>query len=229
VTAERIPKQRGSPGGGAGPTSTETVVLAIRRRIIRGDYPPGQRLTEDALAEEYGVSRVPVRESLRILAAEGFIRTQPYYGVFVAELTPAQANDLLEVRGVLEPLAASLAAQRRTAAHLAELVAIVREGRLASRAKRYEDVSALNGRFHEQLAVASGNTSLAALISQLRDKIEWVYSVEVRRRAAASWAEHSTIVRAVKDADSEAAADAVRVHIRAATAAYRRRETPASP
>jgi DNA-binding GntR family transcriptional regulator len=198
-------------------------VAAVRRSIIRGDYPPGQRLTEDALAEECGVSRVPVREALRVLAAEGFVRTQPYYGVFVAELSAAEANDLLEVRAVLEPLAGALAAQRRTADQLAKLSAIVRDGRRASREKRYDEVSALNGRFHEQLAVASGNSSLTLLISQLGDKIEWVYSVEVRRRAADSWAEHATIVRAVKDQDPTAAADAVRGHIQAAAAAYRRR------
>jgi DNA-binding GntR family transcriptional regulator len=204
-------------------------VVAIRRRIIRGDYQPGQRLTEDALAEEYGVSRVPVREALRVLAGEGFIRTQPYYGVFVAELTSTEANDLLEVRGVLEPLAGALAAQRRTSAHVAELTAVVREGRRASREKRYDAVSALNGRFHELLAVASGNTSLTVLISQLRDKIEWVYSVEVRRRATDSWAEHAAIVRAIKDEDPVAAAEAVRAHIHAAAAAYRRRAETTSP
>ena len=198
-------------------------MVAIRRRIIRGDYRPGQRLTEEALAEEYGVSRVPVREALRLLTGEGFIRTQAYYGVFVAELTSAEANDLLEVRAVLEPLAGSLAAQRRSAAQLAELSAVVREGRRAGRERRYEEVSALNGRFHELLAVASGNTSLTVLISQLRDKIEWVYSVEVRRRAADSWAEHAAIVRAIKDEDPVAAADAVRAHIQAAAMAYRRR------
>jgi DNA-binding GntR family transcriptional regulator len=205
------------------------VCAAVRRRIIVGEYSPGERLTEDALAEEYNVSRIPVREALRVLASEGFVRVRPYYGTFVAELSAGDADDLLEVRAVLEPLAARLAAERRTPEQLAELKQIVADGSRATKDGRYEDVAALNGRFHELLGVASGNTNLRGFIRELRDKIDWVYSVEVRRRARDSWGEHVEIVDAIDRRDSARAERLVLDHIEKATAAYRRHDADAGP
>jgi DNA-binding GntR family transcriptional regulator len=199
------------------------VSAQLRQRIIDGEYQPGERLTEESLADDFGVSRIPVREALRVLASEGFVRAQPYYGTFVAELTARQANDLLEVRGALEPLAARLAAQRCGAEDLAAMKQVLRQGQRAGKAGRYQDLSGLNGRFHELLAGASGNSSLAALISQLRDKIDWVYSMEVRRRARDSWREHAEIVEAIETGDPDRAASVVADHIREAAAAYRLR------
>jgi DNA-binding GntR family transcriptional regulator len=190
-----------------------------------GEYSPGQRLTEEGLAEEYRVSRIPVREALRVLASEGFVRVRPYYGTFVAELTAGEADDLLQVRAALEPLAAHLAAQRRTPEQLAELRDIVAQGATATEEHRYDDVAALNGRFHELLAVASGNSSLRGFVGQLRDKIDWVYSAEVRRRAEDSWDEHVEIVDAIDRRDADRAEKLVQLHIEKATAAYRRRES----
>jgi DNA-binding GntR family transcriptional regulator len=220
--------RRGVSPTEAGRTSPETICARVRRGIIRGDYPPGHRLTEDALADEFGVSRIPIREALRVLASEGFVRVQPYYGTFVSELTAEQAGDLLAVRGALEPLAAALAAERRTPDQLAALISLINQGRAATDEKRYDDVSALNGTFHELLAEASGSPTVLTLISQLRDKIDWVYSVEVRRRAGDSWAEHEEIVSAVADRDSTRASAAARDHVDHALNAYRLR-TPASP
>lgn len=212
-----------SGGDGPGPTSLETVCTEVRRRIIVGDYRPGQRLTEEALAVAYRVSRIPVREALRVLASEGFVRVRPYYGTFVAELSAGEAGDLLGVRAVLEPLAARLAAGRRTPEQLAELGRIVAEGQAAAGERRYEDVAVLNGRFHELLGVASANGSLRAFIDQLRDKIDWVYSVEVKRRAVSSWREHLDIVDAIDRQDANEAERLVHEHIEHAAAAYYRR------
>jgi len=204
-------------------SATSFICAAIRSRIIHGDYEPGQRLVEDNLAQEYGVSRIPVREALRVLESEGFIRVKPYSGTFVGELSAGEANDLLEVRRALEPMAAAKAAANATPEQLAELQQIVADGLRALKEKRHDDLSELNGRFHELLAVASGNTSLAQLIGQLRDKIDWVYSVNVRRRAKDSWHEHATIVEAIAAGDAELAEDTVRRHIDEATTAYQYR------
>ncbi len=223
TSTNRSRKQPSAGGAGHRPTSLETVCAAVRHRIIAGDYRPGQRLTEDSLAEEHNVSRVPVREALRVLASEGFVRVQPYQGTFVAELSEGEANDLLEVRAALEPLAARLAAVRRTSDHLTELRQIIVEGARASEGRRFDEVGALNGRFHELLGVASANSSLADFIGQLRDKIDWVYSVEVKRRAQDSWREHVDIVDAVARRDADCAERLVHEHIDKATAAYRRR------
>ena len=182
-------------------------------RIIKGGYAPGQRLTEEELAAEYAVSRTSIREALRVLASLGFIVVKPYFGTFVAEMSTKEASDLFEVQGTLEPLAAGLAASRRTAAQLAELRAIVEQGRQAARRRRADDAAALHGRFHAALAAASGNDTLATLIVQLRDKIDWLYAARVRRPPGASWDEHAEMVEAIADGDPDRAVAAARSHI----------------
>jgi DNA-binding GntR family transcriptional regulator len=195
-------------------TPAEDVCARIRRCVISGEYAAGQRLTEEELARQHGVSRMSVREALRVLAAEGFIDVRPYFGTFVTELTSKQAGDLLEVQGALEPLAAGLAAGRRTAEHISELRAIVEEGRQAARAGRAEEASALHGRFHARLAAASGNDALSGLIVQLRDKIDWVYAARVRRPPGDSWEEHADMVDAIEKGDASLAVEAAQAHIR---------------
>lgn len=194
----------------------------VRSRIVRGMYLAGRRLTEEELAAEFRVSRTSVREALRVLAAEGFVRVQAYFGTFVAEMTPKQATDLLEVQGALEPLAAGLAARRRTPVQVAELEALVDDGRRAAREQRVEDARALHGRFHAVLAEASGNDNLSALVGQLRDKIDWVYSTQVPRPLGDSWDEHAEIVAAVAAADAALAEAAARRHIAEGRAHQRR-------
>jgi DNA-binding GntR family transcriptional regulator len=208
--------------------SLSTVCGDVRRRIIRGAYPAGRRLTEEELAAEFKVSRMSVREALRLLEAEGFVRVQPYFGTFVEEMTSKQASDLLEVQGALEPLAAGLAAGRRTAEHLAELHALVAEGRAAAGEGRGDDAAALHGRFHAVLADASGNDSLSVLVTQLRHKIDWVYSSQVPRPPGDSWDEHAEIVLAIENADQEHAVGAAKRHIQRGSAAREQcRDPPA--
>jgi DNA-binding GntR family transcriptional regulator len=199
----------------------DAVVASLRTRIIRGSLQPGQRLTEEELAADLGASRTSVRQAIRVLASHGLIRIQPYFGTFVAELSPKEADDLLEVQGSLEPLAAGLAAERRTHAHLRELWAIVDEGRRAAAEGRTEEAADLHGRFHAMLAAASDNASLATLITQLRDKIDWVYATLVRRPAGDSWDEHAVIVEAIERGDPDGAVNAARQHIRQGRTARR--------
>lgn len=210
--------------------SPQGLASAIRDGVIRGVYPPGHRLTEEELAEQYGVSRIPVREALRLLEGEAFVRVKPYSGTFVAELTAQDAADLLEIRGVLEPLAASRAAEHRTAAHLEALREILAEGNAALAATPSPDLellAELNTRFHTLLTEASGNVTLTQIIGTLRHKITWVYSVELPRRAADSWAEHRLIINALERADADSARALMVAHVQSAQAAYRLR--PALP
>ncbi|MFF2082461.1 GntR family transcriptional regulator [Nocardia sp. NPDC058176] len=201
----------------------QQVCRAIRDDIIRGDFVSGQRLTEDTLAERYGVSRVPVREALRTLEAEGFASSRPYAGTFVAELTEAEAADLLEIRALLEPLCASRAATRRSPEQLGRLKELTSLGQEAVRDGRLDELARLNSRFHEVLAEASGSALLAQLITQLSWKIAWVYAVELPRRAEDSWDEHEQICAALEAGDAERAHAVVAEHIAHAASAYRLR------
>jgi DNA-binding GntR family transcriptional regulator len=199
---------------------------AIREQVISGVLVPGQRLTEEALAAEFGTSRIPVREALRLLEADGFIRVQAYYGTFVVELSDEEAADLLEIRGVLEPLAARRAATRCTPDILAAMQETVDAGITATQDGRLAELPALNSQLHGLLAEASGSTILNHLIRQLRHKIAWVYSVELPRRAGDSWVEHQMIVDALARRDADSAAALMVAHVRGAEAAYRLRSTP---
>lgn len=206
----------------AGLRPPERLYADIRSRIIHGEYPAGLRLTEEELAGQYRVSRMSVREALRVLAAEGFVIVRPYFGTFVAGMTAKEAGDLLEVQGALEPLAAGLAASRRTTDHIAQLNAIVDQGRAAVREGRAEDAGTLHSQFHAVLAVASGNDSLSVLVTQLRDKLAWAYSAQVRRPPGDSWDEHADIVETIARGDAALAVEVAKSHIQRGSAAQRR-------
>ncbi|MFJ3925080.1 GntR family transcriptional regulator [Streptomyces sp. NPDC090022] len=206
------------------------VCTAIRDDIVSGVFEPGGRLTEDLLARRYGVSRVPVREALRTLQSEGFVTTRRHAGACVAEPTEQEAADFLEVRMLLEPLAASRAARRRTEAHLKVLRGLVRLGQERARRGQGEDLRSLGGWFHETLVQASGSPGLIALLTQLRHKVAWMYAVEPSARPAESWAEHGAIVDAVARGDAERARALTALHADRAAAAHRLRvRTPQHP
>ncbi|MEU8486849.1 GntR family transcriptional regulator [Streptomyces sp. NPDC048641] len=200
-----------------------SVCTAIRDDIVSGVYERGGRLTEEVLARRYGVSRVPVREALRTLEAEGFVVTRRHAGACVAEPTTQEAADQLEIRMLLEPLAAARAAQRRTEAHLKVLRGLVRLGQERSRQGRSEDLRSLGSWFHETLAQASGSPGLTAMLTQLRHKIAWMYTVEQPAQPAESWAEHGAIVDAVARGDVERARSLTAQHTERAAAAHRLR------
>ncbi|WP_447040437.1 GntR family transcriptional regulator [Streptomyces sp. DSM 118878] len=206
-----------------------SVCTAIRDDIISGVHERGGRLTEDLLARRYGVSRVPVREALRTLEAEGFVVRRRHAGACVAEPTEQEAADLLEVRLLLEPLAAARAARRRTDAHLKVLRGLVRVGQERRRRGQGEDLGSLGGWFHETLAQASGNPGLIALLTQLRQKTAWMYVVEPSAAPDEAWAEHAAIVDAISRGDAERARALTAAHVERATSAYRPRPAGRAP
>jgi len=157
-------------------------VDGLRARIISGELEPGQRLWEESLAGEFGVSRIPLREALRALASEGFVRSEYYAGTFVARLDEDAAHDLLDVRAALEPLAAAQAALRCAPDHLETFYRLLNEGERALRERRFEDTRQLKVQFSEHLAVASQNATLIAVMRTVRHKIEWASSTEAMNR-----------------------------------------------
>ncbi|WP_197359019.1 GntR family transcriptional regulator, partial [Streptomyces clavuligerus] len=200
-----------------------SVCTAIRDDIVSGVFPRGAKLTEEQLARRYGVSRIPVREALRTLEAEGFVVTQRHAGAHVAELSEQEAADLLEVRMLLEPLGAARAARRRTEAHLRVLRGLVRLGQERARRGQAEDLRALGGWFHETLAQASVSPGLIALLTQLRHKIAWMYAVEQPAEPVAYWAEHGAILDAVARGDAERARALTALHAERNAGAHRLR------
>ncbi|MGV9311663.1 GntR family transcriptional regulator [Streptomyces sp. NPDC003691] len=202
----------------------QSVCRAIRDDIVSGVFPRGGRLTEEQLARRYGVSRVPVREALRTLESEGFVTTRRHAGACVAEPDEREAADLLEIRALLEPLAAARAARHRTAGHLKVLRGLVRLGQERAARGRVGELRSLDDWFHETLAQASAAPGLIALLTPLRRKIAWMYAVEPGfRRPVESWAEHGAIVDAVGRRDPERARALAAVHAERAADAHRLR------
>ncbi|MFG3318618.1 GntR family transcriptional regulator [Streptomyces sp. NPDC048171] len=200
-----------------------SVCTAIRDDIVAGVHVRGGRLTEELLARRYGVSRVPVREALRTLEAEGFVVTRRHAGACVAEPTEQEAADLLETRTLLEPLGAARAARRRTDAHLKVLRGLVRLGQERARQGSGEDLRSLGGWFHETLAQAAGSPSLTALLTQLRHKIAWMYDVEAPVGPVEYWAEHGAILDAVARGDGDRARSLMALHAERSAPGHRLR------
>lgn len=206
-------RRRGSLG--------KTVAEQLRRLILTGQHKPGERLVEDKLSAELGVSRVPIREALRTLAAEGLVDLPPRRGASVAQLSPAIAHDLVEVRATLEGLNARLAARHHQPAIVAELQQVLTEGNAAAQSGNVDDLVRLNGAFHDKLAQAGRNSILWDIMRTLRERTSLVFAANTNRRSREDWEEHSRILAAVIDGDEELAALLATRHVhQAAEAAF---------
>jgi DNA-binding GntR family transcriptional regulator len=190
---------------------------ALRERILSGDLPRAAKLHQATLAEELGVSRTPLREALRRLAAEGLVNFSPNRGARVSELDLADARDAWAARVALEPGAARLAAERRDRDGIAAMRAAIAAQRRADGGRDLR--FSANRAFHLALAAASGNPHLARFAEML-----WVprIGVPVYQAQAAepagpdAWAdEHERIADAIERGDAETAERLTRAHIEA--------------
>jgi len=186
----------------------------IRAMIVGGGLPPGTRLGQGELADQLGISRGSVREALRRLAGDGLVEFHTNRGFFAADIGLAAVLRRLEVRLLLEPGIARLAAERRTDHDLELLRRAIDTERQARNAEDAHDASRV---FHMALAAASGNDELVRVLDSL-----WIVDVGRRllasRRATPTWQEadgdeHGKILDAVESRDGDRAADLTRRHI----------------
>ena len=192
----------------------------IRGQILDGKLRPGERLVEDRLSAELGVSRVPVREALRELSAEGLVRIERNRGASVTEVTPAMVAELVEVRALLEGLNARLAAQRHDPEIVRQLGEVLKHGNKAADAGSTEQLARLNAEFHDRLAEASRNAVLSDVMRGLRERTSLAFAINGRSRAREDWAEHAGILAAVIAGDGELAALLATRHVHNAAAAF---------
>jgi DNA-binding GntR family transcriptional regulator len=177
------------------------VAKAIKKAIVTGRLKPGQRLVEERLADELGVSRNPVREAIRALASEGLIDVAPRRGARVTLLSRQEAQEMIEVRAVLEGLNAKLAARHRPEHLLEQLKAVLANGR--SRAARGSgtprDFVDLNAKYH------GTNSALRDVMRIMRERTATVFAPLSLKRAVQNWEEHAAILQAVIAGDEELA------------------------
>jgi len=185
----------------------------LRSQILQGELPPGSRIREERLAEEQGVSRVPVREALQRLEGEGYLVLTPRRGATVATPSRERAVEVMEVRRALENLAVRQAAAARGGSVAKELAAVVDRGFVAIERRRHREIPDLIDRFHHLIAVASGNSELVALLEQLRTRVRWMFEVDVEHRSEGSWNDHREVLDAVLAGDEERAVALMDAHV----------------
>jgi DNA-binding GntR family transcriptional regulator len=206
------------PADGAGfQTKSDLAYTRVRALILSGDLSPGAVLPQAALARTIGMSTTPLREALRRLKQEGLVELDAHRDARVRPLDAAEARDLLEVRRTLDPLAASLAAQRRTEDDLADVRAALDGLEALSNSPSPAELES-HHRFHAAIHRASHN----ALLTQTLDGL-WMKTDRYRRHGLepgrsdeerdARATEHRLLFEAVRDGDPEAAADLMRRHV----------------
>lgn len=194
---------------------TEQVYRIIKQRIVSGHYTQGERLVERKLAEEFAVSKTPVREALARLERERLVVNIPDRGIEVKTLTPEEVEYILEIRKLLEGYFARKATPRITAEDLEELKGILESSSRAVEKGDYEAYKECDIRFHGLIRDKSGNVLAAEIMSSLENQIRLLMStsVHLQGRAISSLSRHSAIVEAFEQRDEEAAEEAARTHI----------------
>ncbi|GAA1737915.1 GntR family transcriptional regulator [Isoptericola hypogeus] len=193
------------------------VVRIVREQIVDGAREPGSRLVERDLAAELGVSRIPVRDALRELVAEGLVTPRPRSWAVVRTFSRADVAHLLQVREVLEPLHFGLAAARRSPEQLAALTEAWEREDAAARAGDGPAARRAGADFHERAVAAAGNPVLAELHGVTASRVRWLLGQHTDLAAMAD--EHRGLLDAVRDGDAEAATRLAREHLRTSRAA----------
>ncbi len=196
----------------------------LRSEILEGRLKPGEWLRQERLAQEHGVSQMPVREALKQLAAEGLIEHVPYRGARVVQFSADDVEDLYVCRALIEGMAARFAAVNVTADELAELAALVPRMAACETPRDLTEYRELNRRFHGVIFTASRRSYLVRTLAQLWaafptmlwSNVPRVATDSVPGREAPDVEEHSAIVAALAARDAAAAERAMCDHIRLA-------------
>ncbi|HEY6525637.1 MAG TPA: GntR family transcriptional regulator [Solirubrobacteraceae bacterium] len=207
--AELEPQDNGAPAR----QSAEYVHRRVRAAILESELPPGETMSQVALADELGVSRTPLREALRMLQGEGLIEAKPNRRVRVTPISVGDLEELYALRVCLEAQALRLSVPRMTSEHIALL-----EGSIAQMAHYAEQRDMRrwlvpHAEYHRQLTDLAGER-FSALLSQLFDHAERYRRLHLGHGPSAwATADHREILDAVKDGDGARAAPLLAQHL----------------
>jgi DNA-binding GntR family transcriptional regulator len=193
----------------------EEVAVLLRDQIFAGTLAPGSFIDEAALCESLKISRTPLREALKVLAAEGLVRHEPRRGSFVNQVTEQDLDDIFPVIALLEGRCAYEAARNATDADLAALDTLHARLEQHAQAKRINDYYATNFIIHEAIITLANNRWLAQAIADLRKilKLARQQQLHAPGRLEQSLSEHLAIYAALRARDSDGADAAMRVHL----------------
>ncbi len=185
----------------------------LRRQISIGELAPGTPLRQEALAEELGVSRMPVRDALQKLLAEGLVILHPNRGTFVASLTEEQCAEIFDLRAMIEVDALRRAVPKHTDASRRRLRFIQAELEQTEDTHQWADG---DREFHDFLYAPCGRPRTIKIIQMLREAVQRFYLAEMRHSDhSQGWKkEHRLILKAIDRSDVDAACAALRTHLR---------------
>ena len=195
----------------------DVVFNTLRQAIITGEFAPGERLMEIALANRLGVSRTPVREAIRKLELEGLVKIIPNKGAYVTGITPKDVHDIYMIRSMLEGMCARWATEHITPEQIEQLeeIVLLSEFHLKKDKDKVVQVSDLDGKFHHVLYEASNSRIMEHTLSDFHKyvKMARMLSVGAKNRAEKSIEEHKAILEAIKKGDADEAERLANLHI----------------
>lgn len=200
----------GSPMGNA----SASICRSLTEDIVSGKLPPGQKLEELVLAERFQVSRTPIREALRELHARGLIDLQPRKGGIVRSIGLDDLSDMLEAMVELDALCCRISAERMSAVQKKQLQMVQQQSEDCVARGDEAGYLQLNHQFHQLISAGAQNRSLAAMLSNLRERLAPFRAAQthVERRLPVSHDEHQAILNAILASDAEASYEAMRNH-----------------
>lgn len=192
-------------------SAKEQVAEQLRQAIYTGELMPGAELIQEEIAAQLGVSRIPVREAFQILASAGIIEIQKNKRAIVNEITPESISEQMEIRTILECLAAEKASDR--ADDVSSLEEINAQMRKLKDAPNYDFFKQLNTQFHYELWRLAQSPRLEKILQQLWFSIPSVYPSDITGNILRNISEHDQILKALKARDKTALKEALIRHI----------------
>jgi DNA-binding GntR family transcriptional regulator len=208
--------RRTSPANGS---LREWAYARLKEDLLSGTYFPGQLLQEKELAESFGVSKTPIREALSELVKDRFIQLIPRKGYLISPVDPREVRDNIHLRAILECSAVQLAAKRATQAQLQALKGLIlpksHDGRAPLGRKQLVAYGRNNIRFHQTIALASGNRALARAVTKvLEDLTRGIFTYYSLPDIQETAQDHLDIVSALAEGDEARAKKIMLKHLR---------------
>jgi DNA-binding GntR family transcriptional regulator len=203
------------------PDLVDQVYRSLLDAISEGTLAPGQRITQEDIAEQLAVSRQPVLQALRLLKKDGFVQDAPGRGLLVAPLDATWTMNVYQVRGALDALAARLAAEQRFQLD----PKLIEQGRKAARGRNVKAMIDADAAFHDAIYAASGNPLIEQSAHQHWGHLRRVMGAVLQqsRQREPVWDEHEAIAEAIAAGDADTAARLMQEHAQQAAQNLARR------
>ena len=193
----------------------DQIANTLEQLVFAGEFEDGERLDELKLAEQFSVSRTPVREALQVLVSSGMAEQIPRRGVFIRQPSPVELMEMFETMAEIEASCGRLAAKRMRSADLGALAEANNRCREAVNGADYDSYYAENEIFHQIIYRGAANSFLEKQALRLQKRLKAYRRVQLkfRGRMVQSMSEHLQILNALENGDAEQAATVLRHHI----------------